>query len=113
LQRQVRIEFEMQGATTRSLGELVDVASNKRSIGGISPDDANDVLARHGLRVVGSELWVANTHAEITKTLRDSPWSSGHRRLLLRIEGSKSAANPAKFAGTLSRYVSIPLSSIN
>lgn len=112
LQRQVRIEFEMQGATTRALGELVDVASNKRSIGGISPDDANDVLARHGLRVQGSELWVANTHAELTKTLRDSPWSSGHRRLLLRIDGAHVGDKMAKFAGTTSRFVAIPLSSI-
>lgn len=113
LQRQVRIELEVQGATTRSLGELVDIVTQNKTMQGIAPADANDVLARHGLRVENAHLWVANTHAELAKTLRDTPWSSGHRRLLLRIEGAHVGDKMAKFAGTTSRFVAIPLSSIS
>lgn len=109
LQRQVRVELEFHGAVQRALGELVHIAKGNATVQGINPDDAGDVLSRHGLRVVNDELWIANTHSELSKALRDSPWSAGHRRLLLRIEGAKAGASPAKFAGTLSRYVSIPL----
>ena len=113
LQRQVRIELDVSGSATRSLGELIDIVRSNATYMGISPDNANDVLSRHGLRVEDGSLWVANAHTELSRALKDTPWASGHRRLLLRIDGAKSGQNPAKFAGTLSRYIEIPLSSIS
>lgn len=109
LQRQVRVEFEGQGATTRSLGELVEIAKNGIGIGGISSYEANDVLNRHGLKVHEGRLLIANSHAELSKTLRDTPWSSGHRRLLLRIDGAQAGVTTTRFAGTVSRYVSVDI----
>jgi putative DNA primase/helicase len=113
LQRQVRVEFEMHGATNRTIGELVSIAHNNNTVGGISPSDAADVIGRHGVRVVGGELWIANAHSELSKTLRDTPWSSGHRRLLLRIDGAKTGDKVGRFAGSASRYVSIPMHAID
>ncbi len=113
LQRQVRVEFEMHGATNRTIGELVSIAHNNNTVGGISPSDAADVIGRHGVRVVGGELWIANAHSELSKTLRDTPWASGHRRLLLRIDGAKTGDKVGRFAGSASRYVSIPMHAID
>jgi hypothetical protein len=109
LQRQVRVDLDGIGSVTRSLGELVDVAAGREGVSGLSRGEAGDTLSRHGLRVEDGRLCVANTHAELAKTLRDTPWSSGHRRMLLRIDGAESGAKPLKFAGSASRYVSIPI----
>ena len=109
LQRQVRVEMATGGASNRALGELVDIAHVNVADGGITPEEAYSTLCRHGLRVEGDHLWVANTHSELTKTLRETPWGSGHRRLLLRIEGASSGEKTVKFAGSASRYISIPL----
>ena len=109
LQRQVRVDLDGIGSVTRSLGELVDVAAGQGEIGSLSRAEAGDTLSRHGLRVLDDRLCVANTHAELAKTLRDTPWSSGHRRMLLRVDGAETGQKAMKFAGSASRYVSIPI----
>lgn len=109
LQRQVRVDLDGLGSVQRSLGELVDAASGAGHTHGLSRAEADDTLSRHGLRVLDNRLLVANTHSELSKTLRDTPWSSGHRRMLLRIDGSDVGKKPIRFAGSASRYVSIPL----
>ena len=109
LQRQVRVDLDGMGSVTRSLGELVDVARGEGVIGSLSRGEAGDTLSRHGLQVLDGKLCVANTHAELAKTLRDSPWSTGHRRMLLRVDGAEAGPKPIRFAGSISRYVSLPI----
>jgi putative DNA primase/helicase len=106
LQRQVRVDFSGHGSMTKSIGELVDDCYN---LPVIDTKEERLTLGRHGLRVEGDELWVANSHAELTKTLRDTPWGSGHKRMLMRINGAIGSDKSAKFAGSGSRYVSIPI----
>ena len=110
LQRQVRVDFSGHGSMTKSIGELVDDCYN---LPAIDTKEERLTLGRHGLRVEGDELWVANSHAELTKTLRDTPWGSGHKRMLMRITGAVSSEKAVKFAGSLSRYVTIPILELN
>jgi hypothetical protein len=110
MQRQVRVDYDGMGSTTRSIGELVAVAASGLGDASCPSGLAHEVLHRHGLRVESGRLWVANNHLEIAKALRDTPWASGHARLLLRIEGAAKGDKAAKFAGATSRYVSVPIS---
>lgn len=109
LQRQVRIDYStLGGGANKSLGELIDHIHAAPS----RTKDEYECLSRHGIRVEGEFIWIANTHSELSKTLRDTPWGSGHRRMLLRINGAQAGDKAAKFAGSLSRYVSIPINEI-
>jgi putative DNA primase/helicase len=108
LQSQVRFDSE-RGQLARSLGEVVAAASGSDHIGGLTAADANDILKRYGLMIDGSFLVVANKHAELERLLKDTPWGSGWRRILGRIEGATSTPEAVRIAGTRSRAVSIPL----
>lgn len=108
LQRMIRIEYHATGGINKSIGELIDSIH----AGAQNMQEEHESLSRHGIRVEGDYLWIANTHSELSKTLRDTPWGSGHRRMLLRIEGAKAGEKTAKFAGSASRFVSIPIESI-
>jgi putative DNA primase/helicase len=109
LQSQVRFDSD-RGSLLRSVGELVDSASGQEVIAGITQSECNEVLKRYGLVVSGSHLSVANKHAELEKLLTGTPWGSGWRRILGRIEGAKSSDSVVRFAGTRSRAVQIPIS---
>lgn len=106
LQRQVRIDYSAHGSSTKSIGELVDDCYN------LPEDEVKEerlTLARHGLKVENDCLLVANSHSELTKTLRDTSWGSGHKRMLMRVDGAIGSTKGSRFAGSLSRYVSIPI----
>lgn len=108
MQAQVRFDTS-DGQKQRTIGELISCASGQKMIGGIYSADANDVISRYGLRVIGKELCIANQHAELAKLLKDSPWGAGWRRILGRIEGSRVAPEPITFAGSRSRAIKVPL----
>lgn len=112
LQSQVQFDSE-RGQLRRSLGELVDAASGVEHIVGLAQADANDILKRYGLMIDGTNLTVANKHAELEKLLKDTPWGAGWRRILGRIEGAHPSHDVIRFAGTRSRAVRIPLSFIS
>lgn len=112
LQSQVRFDSE-RGQLSRSLGEVVDAASGAEHIGGLTAADANDILKRYGLMVDGSTLTIANKHAELERLLKDSPWGSGWKRILGRINGARPSFDVVRFAGTRSRAVCIPLTFIS
>ena len=107
LQSQVQFDSE-RGQLRRSLGELVDFARGADSIGGIDQAAANDILKRYGMMIDGSFLVVSNSHAELQKLLRDTPWGAGWRRILGRIEGASGSEYPVRFAGVKTRAVRIP-----
>lgn len=112
LQSQVQFDSE-RGQLRRSLGELVDAAIGSEHIGGLTQADANDILKRYGLMIDGTNLSVANKHAELEKLLKDTPWGAGWRRILGRIEGAYASNDVVRFAGARSRAVRIPLSFIS
>lgn len=109
LQSQVQFDSE-RGQLRRSLGELVSAASGGDHIAGLVQGDANDILKRYGLVIDGSFLAVSNSHAELQKLLKDTPWGAGWRRILGRIEGASATDYPIRFAGVKTRAVRIPVS---
>lgn len=111
LQSQVQFDSE-RGQLRRSLGELVSAASGDDVIGGLMQADANDILKRYGLAMDGTFLAVSNSHAELQKLLKDTPWGAGWRRILGRIEGASTTDYPIRFAGVKTRAVRIPVSFI-
>lgn len=110
MQTQVRFDSSHHGALTRAIGEIVDCAMGRGGIGETSAKEANDILCRYGIKVDGDALVFANTHTELERVLRDTPWAAGWRRVLCRIPGSQPEMNPVRFAGTRSRAVRVPLS---
>jgi putative DNA primase/helicase len=109
LQSQVRFDSE-RGSLLRSIGEIIDCASGKIAMSGLTQSECNEVLKRYGLVVDGTALAVANKHAELEKLLSGTPWGAGWRRILGRIEGAETSTLPVRFAGTRSRAIRIPLS---
>lgn len=94
----------------RTISEVVMAASGKKALSAdVYADDCNNVLARHGMTVDGRYLIISNTHNEIKRILRDTPWAAGWRRVLSRFEGAEPCPAPVRFAGSQTRAVRIPL----
>lgn len=109
MQAQVRIDSDGR-MITRTLGELVQSASTDAAIG--LREVSNEALARHGLRVIDDRLFISNNHAELKRILRDSQWAAGWKRVLARITDAEIPTSAVRMAGSVTRCVSIPLSSI-
>lgn len=110
LQHQARFDYQ-RGSMQRSLSEVVMAAAGKKALSeDIYSDECNAILARYGLQVEGKDnLIISNTHAELKRILRDTPWAAGWRRVLVRIEGAAARSLPVRFAGTQTRVVAVPL----
>lgn len=109
LQQQVRFD-STGGVYTRMLSELVQSAWGKVPIGALPATETNEVLMRYGLRVDGSMLYISNTHAELKKLLKDTPWAAGWRRVIGRIPGAEAPPSPIRFGGSKTRAIGIPIS---
>ena len=109
LQYQLRIWTE-KGNVERSIGELIECASGGDVIDGTTIKEVNNILGRHGLRVHLNDVYISNTHSEIKKILKDTPWGGGWKRIIARIDGAESVKNPTRFAGAVSRATKIPIS---
>lgn len=109
LQTQVRFDYQ-RGSMQRSLAEVVMAAAGKKALSeDIYSDECNAILSRFGLQVDAGQLLVSNTHAELKRVLRDTPWASGWRRVLVRIPGATSKQQPVRFNGTQTRAVGVPM----
>lgn len=108
LQTQLRMDVSA-GVYTRTIAEAIQCASGRAFIGNIDPTEANAVLARHGIQVDGEWLLISNTHAELSKLLRDTPWAGGWKRVLARLPGAGASTSPVRFAGVQSRVVRVPI----
>lgn len=103
LQTEVLIE---SGNARKMLGELV--ASEIYNSNGRYQEQ--DVLRRHGLKVVGDTLHIANRCVGLSKILKDTPWSSKWNQTLINTLGAeKSKAGEFFAAGIQSRSVIIPM----
>lgn len=108
LVRQIRLD----SGKTLSIGELVEIAAG-RTTGdhGLFPSGANDVLRRHGIRVLPEKsiMAVANNHSELQRLLRDTPWEAGWQQLLARLDGAEKS-DPVYYSGGITqRSVVLPL----
>jgi putative DNA primase/helicase len=110
IESQVRFDTD-HGPKTRTIGEIIDCAAGNELVEGMTKKDANRVLKRFGLAVDAGCLFVANSHTELEKLLRGTPWAAGWRRVLSRLDGAESTAH-VRFAGSRSRAVSVPIESL-
>jgi putative DNA primase/helicase len=109
LQAQVRLDTE-KGNKVRSISELVQKFDPRATVTDyeVTVEDAAFALARHGVKVNDGWLIVSESHQEIRKILRDTPWAGGWGRILERIQGAEQ--KPAiRFAGVRNRAIQIPL----
>jgi putative DNA primase/helicase len=107
MQRQVRVDG-MNGAINRSLGELIQIAVTRNDSVAITATMARDVLPRFGISVEKDGVYFSNTHNEIETCLMNTAWQSGWSRILLRIDGAKKGVKTHRFAGSSTRFVSLP-----
>jgi putative DNA primase/helicase len=112
LQRPIRVETNDK-PLTRTIGELVDLATSRDSCIEISPDLADQTLARHGLRAEPDRLLVSNTAKAIEQILADTAWVNSWPVVLSRLPGAVRSG-PVRFrgAGMVTRAVALPLSSL-
>lgn len=109
LQASVRIDVKGGGLTV-TLGELVAAVGGQG--GPIAVIDAAHALGRHGLRVKGTDLLVANRCDALARLLRERPWGHGWNNYLRRIKGA-TPEKPTQFSpGHVSRCTAVPLSAI-
>jgi hypothetical protein len=111
LQHQVRVEAEDK-TYTRTLGELVEIASNRSCDLDVSASKASNTLGRHGLRVdvEKSQLFVSNSAEALAAILKDTAWNHSWSTVLSRLKGAtKTGAMRFKGAGTASRAVALQL----
>jgi putative DNA primase/helicase len=114
LQHQLRVETADRGVVTRTVLELVELASAAvpSPMEPVQPADAADLLGRHGLRVREGELLVSNTADAIGRILADTAWATNWSTILGRLPGvSRSVLVHFRGLGT-SRAVALPLSSL-
>jgi putative DNA primase/helicase len=101
-----------KGPGQRSVGELIEIAAEKRS-DGIGEVEAQDFLLRLGIRVERTAehdvFIIANDHEGIRKMLVGTPWEGGWNRILRRVPGAQATETTVRFAGTRSRGVALPL----
>ncbi|MCP9915342.1 primase-helicase zinc-binding domain-containing protein [Cyanobium sp. ATX 6F1] len=112
LQRPIRVETNDK-PLTRTIGELVDLATSRDSCIEIPPDLADQTLARHGLRAEPERLLVSNTAKAIEQFLADTAWVNSWPVVLSRLPGAMRFG-PVRFrgAGMVTRAVAIPLTSL-
>ena len=111
---QAQVRFDADGRShTRSIGELIECAAGRvAGCGDTSPLEANAALGRHGLRVDGPTLYVANAHKELQRALDHTPWAAGWHTILRRLPGAGPCKTGVRMGGVLSRVTSIPLESV-
>lgn len=113
----VRVETKGGTVKTRSIGELVElVAGTLSSDTEVTAGDAIATLGRFGLRVERNvqgkfEVWIAQTHKELSRVLTDTAYASSWARVLLRTEGA-TKLGVKKYAGVASRGVALPVANM-
>jgi putative DNA primase/helicase len=113
LQAQLRVETGRDGTVTRTVSELLDVASGIASpLDPVSPDLAASVLGRHGLRVDGAELLVSNIAKGVAKLLAGTAWADGGwANLLASLPGARrNGMTRFKGLASATRAVAVPKS---
>ena len=107
MQRIIAVQA-VRGNVNCSIGELVELAHTGIGPIEVSKTEAQRVLVQHGLKVEGHWLVVANKHAELTRTLRDTQWPVGWAERLKTLPGAESSGKPYWF-GAPTKAVMIPL----
>ena len=114
LQHQVRVEADDR-ICTRTLGELVEIATSHRIDREVETRQAMDAMNRHGLKVDQDAqlLIVSNTAEALAVILRDTPWANSWATMLTRLPGAtKTGTIRFSGAGTVSRAVALQIADL-
>ncbi len=114
LQHQLRVETHERSVVTRTVLELVELASTAMAspMEVVRVADAADLLGRHGMRVRDGELLISNTAEAIGRMLADTAWVTNWAPILGRLPGAKGS-RVVHFRGVgSSRAVGLPLASL-
>ena len=115
LQHQLRVETD-ERVLTRTVGELVELLAEPMpsALEPVSLRHAEDLLSRHGLRVMEQRLLISNTAEGIARILIDTPWATSWCTTLGRLPGAAPTPNPVRFkgAGSKDRACAIPLDTL-
>jgi putative DNA primase/helicase len=100
----------ISGAAEVTVSELVRTALGLVVDGvGLTTTSAEAVLQRHGIRTSGDVLLLSNTSTELRRLMRDTPFSADLRGVLLRVKGAYKWTGTARFSGTPTRCIAVPL----
>ena len=114
LQHQLRVETHERSVVTRTVLELVELASTAMAspMEVVRVADAADLLGRHGMRVRDGELLISNTAEAIGRMLADTAWVTNWAPILGRLPGAKGS-RVVHFRGVgSSRAGGLPLASL-
>jgi putative DNA primase/helicase len=112
------LRFEDRGhAVTRTVSEVIAeigrIAENS-----VLESDQNHrrelkaVLVRHGMKLKGERLFVANRNQSLEKIFTDTPWAGAKWRMQLERVPGGNAEGTTDFGGVKQRAVSVPASEI-
>jgi putative DNA primase/helicase len=112
------LRFEDRGhAVTRTVSEVIAeigrIAENS-----VLESDQNHrremkaVLIRHGMKLKGERLFVANRNQSLEKIFTDTPWAGAKWRMQLERVPGGNAEGTTDFGGVKQRAVSVPASEI-
>ena len=76
------------------------------------PDVAKSVLINNGAKVSGGMLWLARSHASLSRLFEKSPWGASWPNTLLQTPGAESSGKTMSFGHAKKRGIGIPLSLI-
>ena len=110
LQQQIRVEADK--VVTRTIGELVDIATHHAADADITATIAQAVLGRNGIKADDGYVFISNTAEAIATMLRDTAWANCWPTVLARLPGAAKAGT-VYFRGTglSGRAVKIPIQS--
>ena len=108
LQAQIRVEVDGFNYN-RSIAEFIQIAIGSVGDNKMHSIDATKALERHGLKIDGEHLLIANNHSALQSILNDTAWGSGWARVLIRLDGAVKPKTPVRFNGILSRSISVPI----
>lgn len=107
-----KIESEVGPHKERSIGEIILVASHKRTEIGLTSEMASNRLRRIGIRIIDDRIYISNTADSIVAMLRDTPWVNNYNKILERLPGASKEDPMTYYPGIRSRGVSVPLSMV-
>lgn len=110
------LRFELQGrAVTRSVSEIIDEIHTIPEFTALQADiDKREellrTLVRHGMKLDGAVLYVANRHQALEAIFTDTPWAGAKWKLQIeRVPGAKATGTMAFGTMVRQRAVSVPV----
>lgn len=109
---QVEQGGQRHGRTIAEVCELAAMGSLTIEGEVINRTTARLTLQRYGILYEDNGFWIANTHRELDRIMRESPYPDSFGRIIARLGSAKKSAQPKRFAGVQSRATWVPLTAI-